>query len=196
MRSLVLTHEKEGLGRILVSLKKIQSQVGSDFHRIALDAPSPLGGTVVGIVVATLPGVDHPFVESGGIAFEVPFAINRGGVARALQEFREGDLAAIEHDAVAKEAIDMAVFSGQDAGPARAADGIGAEIIPEKSPLAGDPVDIRRLVDFRAISANGLVGVIVGEKKNDIRPPGGCLSRSGPGGQRQRAGSQRRAYHE
>ena len=52
--------------------------------------------------------------ESCGLTDEVPFADKRRLVAGLLQQFWEGELRAVESTSVINEAIQVAVFTGED----------------------------------------------------------------------------------
>ncbi len=60
------------------------------------------------------------------------------------------------------------MLAGQYRGPAGLADGVSAEAFAENDPLLGDTVNVRRLVDLRAVRADGLGAVVVGEDEKNI----------------------------
>src|SRR5262249_23134844 len=156
-----------------------------------------------GIVIEPLAGKDVPVVEAGGVAAEVPFADHAGVIAGGLEVLGERRLAAVE--AVEDgDAVHVGIFAGEDGRPAGGADGIGDQATVEAHPLPGDAVDLRCLVDFAAVGADGVGGVIVGHDVQDVRslpliggggrgrtrwggPPGGAApahpgpARGGPG---------------
>ena len=64
--------------------------------------------------------------------------------------------------------IEMGMFSCQDGGARRSADGIGHTGIRKEHTHPGDAVYVRRLNEFPVISRNGLVGMIIGHDEDDI----------------------------
>ena len=66
------------------------------------------------IVIRSLSGQDVPVVKAGRVGLEVPFAEHSGFVTDFLQQFGEGLLAAVKLFSVVDDAIDVAVFAGQD----------------------------------------------------------------------------------
>jgi len=114
----------------------------------------------------------HPLVEAGRIGAEMPLTENGGRVTRLLQQLRKGLLSPVETAVIGFEAIDVAMFAGQHTGATGTADGIGAKIISEDCAFLGNPIDVGRLVYFRAIGADRLLGVVVRKKKDDVRLAG------------------------
>ena len=74
----------------------------------------------------------------------------------------------------------MAVLAGQDAGPAGRADRVDAEAGVQPHALAGDAVEIRRLVDPAAVGADGVCRMVVGHDEQDVRPRGCGGGEGGP----------------
>jgi hypothetical protein len=62
----------------------------------------------------------------------------------------------------------MAVFAGQNYSPAGCANGICAKAIVEAHTFSGEPVEVRRFVDFAAVAAYGVRGVVIGHNKYDV----------------------------
>ena len=62
------------------------------------------------------------------------------------------------------------VSAGQEAGPARRADGAGRIGIRKPHALAGQPIEIRRLVEHAAVTAEILPAKIIDENEDEIRP--------------------------
>ena len=60
------------------------------------------------------------------------------------------------------------MFSRQDAGPRGSANGIGTEGIFKEEAFPGKAVNMGRLIDAGAVSANCLAGVIVREDKDNV----------------------------
>src|SRR5207244_505036 len=90
--------------------------------------------------------------------------------ATLLEQFREGLLRAVEGDAIVDQPIDVAVFAGEDDGPARRADRIRAEAVAKEHALLRQLIDVRRPVYLRAIRANGMGRMIVAEDEENVRP--------------------------
>jgi hypothetical protein len=101
---------------------------------------------------------------------KVPFADNGGSVAGLLQQLGEGLLAAVKFDCIVDDAVEMAVFAGQDYGPAGCAYSICAKAIIEAHTLSGKPVEVRRFVDFAAVTAYSVCGVVICHNEYDVRP--------------------------
>ena len=77
--------------------------------------------------------------------------------------------ASLKSVAVSKKTVHVAVLAGQDAGPRWTADRIRAKRIVKHGTLLCDPVQMRRLIDFRAVGTDRLRCMIVGENEHDIR---------------------------
>ena len=120
------------------------------------------------IVVKSLSGQDVPVVETGGVAFEMPLSDHGGLVTCLLEEFGEGLLRAVEVDPVVDDAVDMAVFSSEDDGPAGSADRVGAEAVVKSHAPLGDAIEVGRFVDFAAVATHGVRGVVVGHDEDDV----------------------------
>src|SRR5205823_861921 len=71
---------------------------------------------------------------------------------------------------------------GQNGGPAGRADRVGDEALREAHAFLREAVEVRRLVDLAAVSADGVGGVVVGHDVEDVRPGiGGGERRDGTG---------------
>ena len=85
------------------------------------------------------------------------------------QQLGKGLLRAVEGDAVAKEAVEVTVFAGEDDRAARAADGVAHVAALKEHAFARQTIHVRRLVDLRAVRADSMCGVIVCENKDNVR---------------------------
>ena len=81
----------------------------------------------------------------------------------------------VERQTVMNESVEVVVFAGDDHRPARSADGIRAETVPKQHALIGDSVKIRRCVDLRSVTTDGMRSVVVREDKQDVGPSFGCI---------------------
>jgi hypothetical protein len=100
----------------------------------------------------------------------VPFPDHSRLIAPGTQQLREGDLRAIKRKTIVQNPVYVAMLTGLYHRPAWSADGIGAERISEDHPLLRQPVYIGSLINYRAVSADGLQRVIIGKDKNNIGP--------------------------
>ena len=167
MGGLVLAHEQEGIVFFLRG-KKVDGQVGGYFDRVSGYDLLAFGRNVIGLVITSLPRVDHPLIESGRVGAQVPFSEYGSPVADFLQELGECHLLGVEPVSVSLEAILVAVLPRKNASPAWSADRIGAEVSFEDGSFPGNPVNIRGLVDFRTVSRDRLGGMIVREDEYDV----------------------------
>ena len=135
-------------------------------------APASVGGadSHVRVVVRTLPGQHFPSVESGRGCLQVPLAEYRRLVPGRLQELRKRLLGSVEPQSVVENSVQMAVLAGQDHGPARSANRVRHQSPVEPHPLSGDPIQVGRVVDHRAVCAERLIGMIVRENEEDVGP--------------------------
>ena len=78
-------------------------------------------------------------------------------------------MVAIKRILVGLNAVEVAILSGLNDRAAWRTNRVGYVTTIEKHTLQGEPIDMRRLVDFRPISADGLKGVIVRKNKEYIR---------------------------
>ena len=123
-------------------------------------------------MVHALAGQDLPSVEAGGIAAKVPFADHAGVVAGGLKQLRHRSLRAVE--AVEDgDSVPVGVCAGQHGGPARRADGVRDEGVPEEHSLPGEAVEVRGLVDARAVGGDRVSGVVVRHDEDDVGAEGG-----------------------
>ena len=101
----------------------------------------------------------------------MPFPVKGSLIARLLHVLGERRLIAIEVVSVVHEAVEVAVFSGQNYGPTRSADGVRAKTVLEKHALSGELVDVWRWIDrFQpAIVRPNRVGrMVISEHKQDV----------------------------
>src|SRR6185436_2944795 len=95
-----------------------------------------------------------------------------GAVAGRLEQLRQRRLGAV--DVVEDgDAVLVRVEAGQGCRPARRADRVGDEEVAEQHALAREPVDLRRLVDARAVGGDRVRRVVVGHDEDDVRACGG-----------------------
>ena len=109
-------------------------------------------------------------IETGGAALEMPLADHGRLIAHLLQELGKGLLFPIEANTIVNHAVEMAVLAGENDGPARGADRIGAEAVVEQHSLAGQPVELRGFVDLRSVTGQRVRGMVVSEYQNDVGP--------------------------
>jgi hypothetical protein len=62
----------------------------------------------------------------------------------------------------------MAIFPGEQNGPAGSANRVGDKTIGEQSAFLGNTVDARCLHQFATVSTDGLLGMIIGENDENI----------------------------
>ena len=106
------------------------------------------------------------------MALQVRLSVDRGLVARFLQQFGEGLLIPVEGVPIIHEAILVAVLAGLDYRPAGSANRIGAKAIDEKHAFGRQLIDVRGRIDgFQpaVVSPDRMGGMIIGEDENDIR---------------------------
>ena len=169
MGCFVVHHQEKGLARRTL-LHELERQIRDDVGRV-LAGIGLLACCRVEqrILIRSLSGQDLPFVEAGGIASEVPLPHHPGVVAALLEQPRNrhaGTVEAIEH----RHTIEVRVLSRQDGRPARRADRVRGKDVRQQRTFAGDAVEIRRLVDARAIGPNGVRRVVVGHDEDDVGP--------------------------
>jgi hypothetical protein len=99
----------------------------------------------------------------------MPLADHPGMITGFLKHFGDRWLAAIK-PIENGDAINVAVFSGEDRGAAGCTDGVDGEAIQEAHPFIGDAVDVRGLIEFAAVTTHGVSGVIVGHNEQYVRP--------------------------
>ena len=177
MRCFVLTHEHEGL-IFVAAFQPGQSFVRDDVRRI----PGVFsrqrftvwsGSEHRRIVVGPLPLKNVVIVKALRRRDQVPFANDCCLVVCLLQELRKCLLVTVETIAVAKEPIQVAVFSGLNDGATGPADGVG-DIAPREShPLLSDAVQIGRGDSSGVVGADSLLAMVIGENEQYVRFVGG-----------------------
>ena len=163
----MMAHEKKRLvpGPVL---KKVDRQVGDNVGGITLELLPLPHFDEVGVVIDALPGQNVPVIKTGRIARQMPFADHARVITGRLQHLRHRRLTAIE--AVKDcDAVDVAVFAGQNAGAARSANRVHAKTIEEAHSFIGEAIEIGRLVDAAAVTTHRVRCVIVGHDKEDVR---------------------------
>ena len=101
----MLAHYEEGFFLVPAVLQPFESDVGDDVRCISGDFFYTVGGVHSGVVVGTLSLQHLPEVETGGVAFEVPFSDHRGLVSTFLKQFRKGLLSSVETHAIGQLTI-------------------------------------------------------------------------------------------
>ena len=178
VRRLVLEHQHEGPVGVALFPQPLQGQIGEDVGGVADHLLGPLFALQRWVVVGALTLQHSPEVESGRIALEVPLADHRRLVARFAEQLGEGDLLAVELDRIVDHAILMAMLAGENRRPTRRADRVTDEAVLEEHPFVRESIDVRRLVEHRAVGADRVRRVVVGEDEEDVRTRG-LLSRRG-----------------
>lgn len=77
-------------------IDKLEAELGGDLADVSLQGDATVWRDEIGIEVNALAGENHPAVEAGGVAAEVPFADHPGVVAGGLEHFRDGGLGTVE----------------------------------------------------------------------------------------------------
>ena len=162
-----MKQQAEGL-ITLPPLQPGQGEIGGQVGGVAFQSLALPHFDKIGIVIAPLAGKNIPIIETGRLAFQMPFTHQSGLIAGLLQQLREGLLRAVEHHRVVDLPVTMAVLPGQQHRPAGSTDRIGAETTLEAHPPRRQPVDVGGAVNHAAIGADGLVAVIVGHDENDV----------------------------
>ena len=144
VRSFLVQHQEErfiGGARI----DKLEAELGGDLADVSLQGDATVWRDEIGIEVNALAGENHPAVEAGGVAAEVPFADHPGVVAGGLEHFRDGGLGTVE-DVEDGGAVGVGVFSGEHDGAARSANGVGDEGVVEADAGGAEAVQMGRPV--------------------------------------------------
>ncbi len=166
-----MNHEHERPLRIALVLEPIEREIRNDLGHVAGRRMPAFGGNEIGPVVLALAGQDIPIIEAGRVAYQVPFADHRRLITGRAQQLRKRHLAAVEFAVrIVVEAVLVAVLARQDAGPARPTKRIGNVTPIESHSVGRDPIDIRRVVQFRFVRANRLVSMIIAHDEQNVRP--------------------------
>ncbi len=175
VRRLVVVHQAERL-ILLAVLDEVQCLVGDDVGHVTLDRRALAVGDEDRIEVPSLSDQYRPLIEASRVGYQVPFANDAGLIARIVKQLDEGLLAAVEDGLglVVGEAVNVAVFSGEDASAAGPAEGVGDEAIFKAHSLRRQAVEVGGLIDFTAIAGEGVGGVVVGHDVKDVRPRRRC----------------------
>ena len=137
----------------------------------------PLLAPEIRIKVLALVGQYLPVVESGWQRFEMPFADDRRFVTVLTHQCLQGLLITVENMQVVAQTVGMTEFPGQHRRSTRRTDRVADERAIEAHAFAREAIDVRGLDEFRSVSADRLVSVIVGHDDNDIRPTPGRKTR-------------------
>ena len=174
MRRLVLAQKDKRLGLIAVFVQPLQSAVGDNVGAIAGIA---FAGAVhlqkVRIIVTSLAGQDFPILKAGRIGGKMPLADQSRLITAPPHDFGKGRLRTVKALPVSAKAIQMAVFPRKDAGAGRAANRIGTEGMEKNRAFLSQTINVRRLIDFRSVGANGLHRVIIGKNEDNVGTLGG-----------------------
>ncbi len=109
------------------------------------------------------------FALAGDVAAHVPFADERGLVARLLQVLRKEDQRRIDRMIVVHDAMLMRVEPGEDGCARRRAERRRHERILEMHAIAREPIQRRRLrIAALAQEAHGVVSMIVRQYEHDV----------------------------
>ena len=171
VRGLVVAHQQER-ARPVALPEPAQRVVGHDVGGVAGDHRGLAHLHHLGVVVASLAGEHGPVVEAGRPVRrslpQVPLADVRGLVAGGLQQLRKGLQAVVHHGGQRGDAVQVVVGAGQDRGPARRADRVGAEAVVEPHAAGGDAVEVGRAVDAAAVAAHGMRRVVVAHDEQNV----------------------------
>ena len=171
VRRLVVAHQQER-PRPVALLQPAQRVVGHDVGGVARDHLALGHLHHLGVVVAPLAGKHGPVVESGWPVRralpEVPLADVRGLVAGGLQQLGEGLQAVVHHRGQRGHAVHVVVGAGQDRGPARGADRVGAEAVVEAHATGGDAVELGCAIDAAAVAAHRVRRMVVAHDEQNV----------------------------
>lgn len=151
------------------SLEKLNTQIPGNLGAVALDRELAAGHKKFRIPIVALAGQHDPAVEAGGIRAQVPFLDHARVVATRLQSLGDmiaGAVEGVEHG----HAVLVRILPGEQRGTAGRADGIRHERVREPGPDGGEPIELRSGVDLRSVAGDRVLGMIVGEDKEDVRP--------------------------
>ncbi len=119
--------------------------------------------------VAALSDQSAKLIEAPGYGLQVVLADEGGTVAGVVEGFGEGPLIGVEGTKVIDFAVEVAVPSGQDSGPAGGTDRVGYEAVPENHTSLGDAVEVGRFGEFSGVSGDRALGVVVAHDEEDVR---------------------------
>ncbi len=120
VRRLVMDHQRKGLAVLALGPQPVEPHIGDEIGRIAGHAHLALGREEVGVIIFALVIEHLPVIELHplGVAAQMPFADDRGLVARALQLARPAVLGVHEFLAVAVEPVLVPELARQHRRPA------------------------------------------------------------------------------
>ena len=98
----------------------------------------------------------------------MPFAYDCGFITCSLKQFREGLLVPVEDAGIVGEAVFVAEFAGQYAGPGWTRKGIGGVAIVKPHSLGSDSVHIRGFEKRPTIAGHSLGGVVVRHYEQNV----------------------------
>ena len=166
-----MQHEEEWLV-LRTGLEKFQAQIRGDAGAVPLDVQLGSRHEEHRILIGSLAGQHDPAVESGRVGSEVPLADHAGVIAPRLEPFGHVIARAIE-PVEDGHAVQVGILARKQGGPAGRADGIGDKGMGETGALLREAVDVGSLIDLGSVGGDGVLGVVVGEDKKDIRRRGG-----------------------
>lgn len=99
----------------------------------------------------------------------MPLPDHAGVIAPRLQVLGDGIAGAVE-GVEDRHAIFVGILAGEERGPARGTDRVGDKRIGEPGTGGGKPVEVRRRIHLRAIARDRMLGMVIGENKDDVGP--------------------------
>ena len=171
VRRLVLAHQHERL-RLVPVLEPLQRDIADDVGHIARHRDLLAHFDHRRVIIDALARENLPKIKARWIGAEMPLADDRRLVAGLLEQLGKRLLRAVERGVrVVGKPVQVAVFSGEDGRARRAADRVGHETAVKAHALFREAVDVRGIEQLArvAVGADGLVGVIVGKNKDDVR---------------------------
>ena len=124
--------------------------------------PGVVGLKHIGVPRFALHFLNTEIIKTGGAGEQVPLAKQGGFVSCLLQKFGEGLLAAIEALVEVRNPIAVEYFPVRRP-PWQESERVGSQGMFEAHPFLGDPVEGRGLDIFVSITAQGLLGMIIGK---------------------------------
>lgn len=167
-------------------LQEVDGEVRDDISDVALNDVAAIRVDKRGIEINALAGQDFPIVKTGRVAAQMPFADHASVIAGSLEILGDGRLGAVE-PIERGNAVQVAVFAGEDRGPAGAADRIDAKAIFESHAGVRQAIQVRRLVHAAPVGADRVRRVVVAHDEEDVRA-GRVGSGNGQGGREQQRG--------
>ena len=161
--------------------EELEPQVGRDLRAVPIDRERAARHEERRVAVGTLTGQHGPAVKAGGVTAEVPLADHAGVVTPRLHPLGEVVSAAVE-PVEHRHTVFVGILAGEQRGPAGRADRVGDERVEKACPARCQPIEVGRLVDLRAVTGEGVLGMVVGEDEQHVGP-----HRGGNRGRRKKA---------